>query len=105
MNWANGLDARLRPYFVWLVQQAQRLDPDARVTSAYRSLAEQRRLYRRFLAGQSRFPVAPPGRSYHNYGRALDLVAKPEVLRRLGAVWQQMGGTWGGERDPIHFQA
>ena len=105
MNWSNGIVPQLRPYFEWLVQEAQRLDNQARVTSAFRSPSEQARLYRRFLAGQARFPVAPPGRSYHEYGRAIDIVARAEVLRRLGAEWQRMGGVWGGARDPIHFHA
>jgi LAS superfamily LD-carboxypeptidase LdcB len=105
MSWADAVHPQLRPYFEALVREAQRLDPSARVTSAYRSPTEQARLYRRFLAGQSKFPVAPPGRSYHEYGRAIDMVARPEVLRRLGAAWEAIGGTWGKERDPIHFQA
>jgi len=105
VSWANGVHPQLRPYFELLVREAQRLDPGARVTSARRSSSEQARLYRRFLAGQSRFPVAPPGRSYHEYGRAIDLVARPEVLRRLGAWWEDAGGVWGKESDPIHFQA
>ncbi len=105
MSWGKGVHPILLPYFQWLVQQAQRLDSSARVTSAYRTRAEQTRLYRRYLAGLSRFPAAPPGRSKHEQGRAIDLIARDEVLRRLGAAWQQMGGRWGGERDPIHFEA
>lgn len=105
MSWANGLHPALRPYFVELVRIAQRIDASARVTSARRSTAEQTRLYRRFLAGHSRFPAAPPGRSKHEYGRAIDVVAKPETLRRLGAIWQGWGGVWGGSQDPIHFEA
>lgn len=105
MSWSSGLHPTLRPYFEQLVAIATKLDPGARVSSAFRSSSEQARLYRRFVAGQSRYPVAPPGRSYHEYGRAIDIVARPEVLRRLGAIWEQAGGTWGGERDDIHFQA
>jgi hypothetical protein len=41
----------------------------------------------------------------HEVGRAFDLVAEPEILVQLGRVWQYVGGTWGGERDPIHFEA
>lgn len=104
-SWANGLHPQLVPWFERLVDEAGRLDRGARVSSAFRSRTEQTRLYRRYLAGQSRYPVAPPGRSYHEYGRAIDLVAQPEVLRRLGALWRSWGGRWGGERDPIHFEA
>lgn len=105
MSWAKGLNAVLRPHFEQLVQLAQRLDASARVTSSYRTRAEQTRLYRRYLAGLSRFPAAPPGRSKHEHGRAIDLYAGDETLRRLGAAWEAAGGKWGGERDPIHFEA
>lgn len=81
------------------------MDPGARLTSAFRSSAEQRRLYRRFLEGRSKYPVAPPGRSKHEFGRAVDIVANEQTLRRLGAIWEQAGGRWGGDRDPIHFEA
>jgi len=84
---------------------ATQLDAGARLTSAYRSRAEQTKLYRRFLAGQSSYPVAPPGYSKHEQGRAIDLVANEQTLRRLGAMWTRAGGRWGGERDPIHFEA
>ena len=103
-TWARGLDARLLPWFLALVRLAQRMDPSARVTSGRRSRAEQARLYRRYVAGQSRFPAAPPGRSQHEKGRAIDLVARPDVLRRLGRIWERAGFTWGGRRDPIHFE-
>lgn len=101
-----GVHPALAPYFEFLVQTAWRFDPGARLTSARRSSTEQRRLYRRYLAGQSRFPVAPPGTSKHEQGRAIDLVARPEVLRALGLAWERAGGRWGGRfNDDIHFEA
>ena len=105
VSWSSGLAPQLRPWFEWLAQEARRVDGTARVTSAYRSRSEQERLYRRFLAGQSRYPVARPGTSRHEHGRAIDLVARPEVLRWLGKLWESKGGRWGGELDPIHFDA
>jgi LAS superfamily LD-carboxypeptidase LdcB len=106
VSWLNGLHPTLRPAFRQLVAIATRLDPSARVTSAYRSPAQQRKLYNRFLAGQSKYPVAPPGRSKHEQGRAVDIVARPEVLRRLGEAWERAGGRWGGRfNDDIHFEA
>lgn len=105
MSWDNGLHPSLRPYFRALVTAAQLYDRTARVTSARRSTAEQTRLYRRFVAGQSQFPVAPPGKSKHEHGRAIDIVARPEVLRGLGLAWEKLGGRWGGRfHDPIHFE-
>lgn len=105
MSWSNGLHPQLRPYFELLVRAAQYYDPSARVTSTVRSTSEQARLYRRFLAGQSKFPVAKPGTSRHEQGRAIDMVARPEVLRGLGEWWESLGGRWGGRfNDPIHFE-
>lgn len=71
-----------------------------------RSRAQQSLLYRRYLSGRATFPAAPPGRSKHEYGLAWDMVTEPySALYTLGAWWRQLGGTWGGERDPIHFEA
>lgn len=65
----------------------------------------QRKLYRRFLNGVHPFPVLPPGLSKHEKGLAIDLWAEPAELRRLGAIWRKAGGVWGGDADPIHFEA
>jgi hypothetical protein len=98
----------------WLVPAAEQLVSIAaqaglfpRVSSARRSHGQQAILYRRFLAGQSRFPAAPPGSSSHELGLAFDLWINDESqLIDLGTVWEQMGGTWGGHfKDPIHFEA
>ena len=105
MSWSAGLRPELTPYFEYLVAVATYVDPSARVTSGYRSTAQQAYLYRRYLAGLSQFPAAPPGRSLHEQGRAIDMVARPEVLRWLGQFWVSWGGRWGGDRDPIHFEA
>ena len=111
MSWDTGLRPELRPYFVALVQYLQRLDPGARVTSARRSRAEQARLYRRWQMGLMPGPVAPPGLSYHEYGRAIDVDASKSALRTAAEWWESIGGVWGGhfkgsgKYDPIHFQA
>lgn len=78
------------------------------VTSTFRSRSQQARLYRTWLAGGSRFPALPPGRSLHEARVAFDLVTEPydvEALRDLGSVWESWGGEWGGDKDPVHFQA
>jgi len=96
----------LTPYAEWLVWAAPYAGArSVRVTSARRSRAKQALLYRRFLAGQSRFPAAPPGRSLHEYGLAFDMVTEPfSALDILGDWWKQLGGTW-HPSDRIHFQA
>lgn len=107
MSWWNSLHPAFSPYARWLVQlaAANRLGPV--VTSAYRSYAQQAVLHRRYLAGQSLLPAAPPGRSKHNYGLAVDvdLPQNRSSLRALGAAWESVGGRWGGESDPVHFEA
>lgn len=99
-----ALEPWLQPAARALVQLLQQLDPSAQVTSTRRSYSEQAMLYRRYLAGQSLYPAAPPGRSYHELGRAIDVKASPAALTTAGALWNAAGGKWSAS-DPIHFQA
>ena len=70
-----------------------RLNP--RVTSTRRSHAEQKRLYEKYLRGESRFPAKPPGQSAHEFGWAFDMTVSPfEALWDVGYTWQQWGGLW-----------
>ena len=97
------LNRKFRPWAEYLYYVAQINGLTPKLTSGYRSIAAQRKLYTRYLRGAHPLPVAPPGRSYHNYGLAVDLVTKNNAA--LGAWWRSIGGTWGGARDPVHFQA
>jgi hypothetical protein len=98
MTSLDALQPWLTPWAKWLVANGRGI----RVTSTYRSYSEQLQLY--LNRDKNRYPVAPPGRSWHQYGRAFDVSAEPNELIRLGALWRSVGGTW-SERDPIHFQA
>lgn len=100
----NALQPFLRPYAEWLVSVAPYAGArSVRVTSVKRSRAQQRALYSNWLAGRSRFPAAPPGRSKHEYGLAWDMVTEPfSALTTLGAWWRSVGGEW-SPTDPIHF--
>jgi hypothetical protein len=104
----DALIPELVPYARALVGVAGSAGLQPRVTSTRRSHQEQARLYRRFLAGNQKYPVAPPGSSAHEYGYAFDMVTTamdPQDLKDLGQVWESWGGVWGGEfRDPIHFE-
>ena len=95
------LDPRFRPWAEWLfyVAKYNRLDPI--LTSGFRSIESQKRLYARYQRGAHPYPVAPPGRSQHNYGLAIDLVSRNNSA--LGAYWISLGGRWGGSKDPVHF--
>ena len=92
-----GLHPQLRPWAELLVNHYR-----FTVTSAYRSYTEQLELWRNRAANP--FPVAPPGSSYHQYGRAFDVSGPRERLLEAGRAWRSIGGTW-SESDPIHFQA
>jgi len=98
-----GLEPWLIDYaeYLYIVARYNGLRP--RVTSVRRSRAKQAELYRRYLAGQSRFPAAPPGRSKHEYGLAFDMPVERNA-EALGALWSSWGGRWGGARDVIHFE-
>lgn len=97
------LDYRFRPWaeYLFYVAQVNGLNPI--LTSGYRSISSQTRLYNRWLRGAHPYPVARPGTSYHNYGRAIDLVTRNNAA--LGQLWETWGGKWGGARDVVHFQA
>ncbi|UCC72601.1 MAG: D-alanyl-D-alanine carboxypeptidase family protein [Gemmatimonadota bacterium] len=95
------LDPAFRPWAQWLYDTAEYYRLRPRVTSTRRSISHQRELYQRYLRGQSKYPVAKPGCSQHNYGVAIDLVS--DNNERLGTIWQSAGGLWGGTRDPVHF--
>lgn len=94
-----GLQPWLRPYADWLLGQSR---AQLRVTSTFRSYSEQLALWNN--RKNNPYPVAPPGRSYHQLGRAFDVVGPSAELHRLGALWLRLGGTW-SPRDEIHFQA
>jgi LAS superfamily LD-carboxypeptidase LdcB len=99
----DDLDPRIAPYAHYLVDYIAARVP-VRITSVYRSYTEQLELYRNRATNP--YPVAPPGHSMHNYRRAWDMVADPEVLDWAGRTWESWGGKWGGRiGDPIHFEA
>lgn len=65
-----GLDPR---FFARLNEWSQALGQRYTVTSGFRSLAEQQRLYARYQAGVAgQAPAAVPGSSMHNFGLAAD---------------------------------
>ncbi len=101
-----ALEPWLVPYAEWLVWAAPYAGArSVRVTSVWRSRAQQQALYLRYLRGESRFPAAPPGLSKHGSRRAFDMVTEPFwVLDILGGWWKELGGQW-FPSDRIHFQA
>lgn len=65
-----------------------------RVVSGYRSYAEQAELYRRYLNGTGNL-AAPPGRSNHNHGLAVDMTGSCEPhMRAQRLVTPVPGEPW-----------
>jgi hypothetical protein len=99
-----------RPWAVALYRGAERAGLNPRVTSTYRSIAEQRILYNRrnrVLSGElpssaQPFPVAVPGRSRHNHRAAFDMVVDRSGRRLVADVWRSWGGFW-TEGDSVHY--
>lgn len=74
---------------------------NARVTSGYRTKAAQTKLYKRYLQGLQQYPVAVPGTSDHEKGKALDVVSTDTA--KLVALLTAAGLSWAGPSDPVHF--
>lgn len=106
------MDDRFAPIIDWLMEQLRGVDSRFVITSGYRSPTAQAALFARFQAGEpGLYTVLPPGRSQHERGLAADIARmgiraqEDPLLRELGAWWRSVGGVWGGERDPVHFEA
>jgi len=106
----NSLDWRLVPWAKWIHSVGTFNDGRLVVTSAKRSSAKQAALRAAWERGESQIPANRPGTSLHEFGLAFDMarlgvdpLADP-LLNWLGALWERVGGRWGGARDPVHFQ-
>ncbi len=94
-----GLHPEVRRRVEAMVGELRRVGYEVTVTSAYRSRADQQRLWAH--RATNRYPVAPPGCSTHEYGFAVDLVTNYDGdLRDLG---ESFGLVWAGPRDRVHF--
>jgi hypothetical protein len=77
------------------------LGSEVPLTSGWRSYADQERLWRR--RGSNPYPVAPPGTSSHERGRAVDVPRA--FVGRLRAVAGRVGLCQPfPATDPVHFE-
>ena len=93
-----------KPVANWIAKRLERARAagwQGTVTSGYRSIAEQRRIYNSGVR-----PAAKPGQSNHNFtaypGGAVDVTDAPQLaatLKKLGIKKLQ----WAAGRDPVHF--
>ena len=101
------LNPQVRPAAEWLVSLAAAQGWDVRITSVVRSFREQDGLYRDWISGRRILPAAKPGCSQHQYGLAFDMVIAEDyqgpLQRAVGGAWGQIGGSWAGPTDPVHF--
>ena len=107
-----GLDPQFKAVADELIAFLRSLDPRFVITSGLRSFQDQARLFARFQANEpGLYTVMPPGRSQHERGYAVDIARvgvsalNDPVLRAVGLAWRSLGGVWGGEKDPVHFEA
>lgn len=79
--------------------------------SGYRDLDKQNELYQRYLRGEGGI-AAKPGYSWHNYGRAVDLVPVKEngendwnspLYTTINTLGNLLGLKWMGWKDAPHF--
>ena len=88
-----------------LVGIANQVGAMPRITSGFRTYAQQNKLYQLRQAGRWPFPVAAPGTSAHEFGYAVDVVVPDAVNQEdMGTVWVGWGHVYGGKNDPVHFE-
>jgi hypothetical protein len=86
-----GLHPAVRERAELAVEIARAYRVPVTVTSGFRSFSDQDYLWRRYLAGQSRYPAVPAGRSAHNYGLAWDSTTSPRYQAWWTAVREALG--------------
>lgn len=101
----DGLSPYFRPWIDWLLYFADQQGVTVTVLSGYRDLEDQRRAAAQAKAAGR--PSAAPGRSAHNFGLAVDLMAGNHSTssdhRWLMSVWKAMGGSF-YPKDAPHFE-
>jgi len=74
------------------------------VTSAVRSKEEQQRLYDDYKAGRSKFPAAPPGKSKHARGTAVDIDSSTANAMAQKGILAKYGLGQPVKNDPVHIE-
>ncbi len=101
------VDGRLVAALSELVQLLAQEGYEARISSAYRSRRDQQELIRRWEEGDPDIIAqpAPPGRSAHNFGFAVDIVLDPPDYDFLGAAAAEVGLVQPDpDGDPVHVE-
>lgn len=101
----------------FIIRAERELGIKLRVSSGYRSWAEQRSLYNQGRTAKGKIITnAQAGQSYHNYGLAIDVVEikngkaiwNNPNWNRIAELGKSIGFEWGGDwrsiKDKPHFQ-
>lgn len=102
------VDSSIAGNVISLVNDAQAAGLRVTITSGFRSVAEQRRLYNLRQSGHFPNPVARPGHSGHNSGQSIDIgTGRMSQAQRnlLAAIARRNGLPFAGAVDPVHFGA
>lgn len=94
-HWAvnkKDLKPEMKDAMAELYEKAKEQGIKFTIVSGYRTNEQQQYLYATKPAGYA----AKPGTSKHEKGKAIDISASPEELKKLGELWTEMGHKWGG---------
>jgi peptidoglycan L-alanyl-D-glutamate endopeptidase CwlK len=116
-GWQTGLDPTLADKAQQLIDLAAREGITLQVKQGYRSPEEQERLYAQGRSAPGAIVTyARPGQSYHQTGKAIDVVplknGQPDDASphwgRIGHLGKSLGLRWGGDfkrlNDRYHFE-
>jgi hypothetical protein len=87
-----------------LTKAARDLGRPITVTSAVRSPEEQQKLYDDWISGKSKYPAAPPGKSRHGSGTAIDIDSKDANALASAGLLAKYGLGQPVAGDPVHIQ-
>jgi hypothetical protein len=102
-NKIETLHPEIRPYAVAFLNKCQSVGIKLQITDAYRSFEQQSQY---ILEGK---PAAQPGKSYHNYGLAIDVQPINSYnWDMIGKIGESLGFRWGKhfknpKSEPWHF--
>ncbi len=94
----NKLHPALRGPLIYLKQHL----PSLTIVSGYRSYQEQAALWEKYGRDPNR--VAPPGRSRHNYGLAVDLAMSESDWAKFRQMAPQLGLVQPMAHEPWHWE-
>jgi hypothetical protein len=87
-----------------LKKAARDLGRPITVTSGVRSPEEQQKLYDNYMSGKSKFPAAPPGKSKHGSGNAVDIDSSDANALASAGLLAKYGLGQTVANDPVHIQ-